>query len=131
MADERFNTRALRGLAGVALLLAAVGIYGVMSFASRSARGRSACAWRWARRAAVLGEVVREGMATALAGAVLGSAGAWAVARAMRSRSTVEATNVPVLAAVAAALLGAALVACLVPARRAASVDPMVALRQD
>jgi ABC-type antimicrobial peptide transport system permease subunit len=71
-------------------------------------------------------------MGTALIGTLAGSAGAVLIGRALRGTvSGVEATNPLTFAAVAALLLGAALLACLVPARRAASVDPMIALRQD
>jgi putative ABC transport system permease protein len=133
MANERFNTVLFGSLAGVALILAAVGIYGVMSFtvAQRTREIGVRMALGAARRR-VLGEVLREGMGTALAGAVLGSAGAYFVGRAMQSTLIgIEPLNAPVLGAVACTLLGSALLACLVPARRAASVDPMVALRQD
>ncbi len=133
MADERFHTVLFASLAAVALLLAAVGIYGVMSFTvaqrTREIGVRMALG---AARGRVLGEVLREGMATALAGAVVGSAGAYFVGRAMRSMLYgVGPMNATVLAAVACTLLATALLACLVPARRAASVDPMVALRQE
>ena len=71
-------------------------------------------------------------MATALVGTAVGGVGAWFVGRAMKGMVYgVEATDPVLFIAVALVLLGAALVACLVPARRAASVDPMVALRQD
>ena len=71
-------------------------------------------------------------MATALAGTVVGGVGAWFVGHAMKGMVYgVEGTDPVLFIAVALVLLGAAMVACLVPARRAASVDPMVALRQD
>jgi putative ABC transport system permease protein len=133
MADERFNTVLFGGLAGTALLLAAVGIYGVMSFTvaqrTREIGVRMALG---AARGRVLADVLREGMGTVLAGALLGSAGAYFVGRAMQTTvAGIEPMNATVLAGVACALVGSALGACLVPARRAASVDPMVALRQD
>jgi putative ABC transport system permease protein len=132
-AADRFYTVFLAGFAAVALALAAIGIYGVMSFAVaqrtheiglRMALG--------AHRRQVLGQILREGMATALIGTAVGSAGAAIVGRALEGTvSGVDATNPLTFAAVAALLLGAALLACVVPARRAASVDPMIALRQD
>jgi putative ABC transport system permease protein len=133
MADDRFNTVLFGSLALVALLLAAVGIYGVMSFTvaqrTREIGVRMALG---AGSGRVLAEVLREAMATALTGAVLGSAGAYFVGRAMQSMlAGIEAMNGPVLAAVAITLGGCALAASLVPARRAASLDPMVALRQE
>jgi putative ABC transport system permease protein len=132
-ADDRFYTVFLAGFAALALALAAIGIYGVMSFAVaqrtheiglRMALG--------AHRRQVLGQILREGMATALIGTALGGAGAVLIGRALKGTvSGVDATNPLTFAAVAAVLLVAALIACVVPARRAAGVDPMVALRQD
>ena len=132
-ADERFHTVLFGSLAAVALVLAAVGIYGVMSFTvaqrTREIGVRMALG---AARGRVLREVLREGMATAVGGAALGSVGAYFVGRAMQSMvSGLGPMNWPVLAAVAGTLLASALAACVVPARRAASVDPMVALRQE
>lgn len=133
MAADRFYTLLLGSFAGLALVLAAVGIYGVMSFVVSQRRHEIGLRMALgARRQDVLGLVVREGMTTAAAGALLGSAGAWAVARAMQSLlfGGGGQAGIP-FALVAVILLGTALVACLLPARRAASVDPMVALRQD
>jgi putative ABC transport system permease protein len=132
MASDRFNTVLFGGFAAMALLLAAVGIYALMSFAVaqrtheiglRMALG--------AGRAQVLREVLRDGMGTALLGTVVGAAGAWGVERLMRGMVYgVGGVDAAGFAAVASTLLGAALVACLVPARRAASVDPIAALRR-
>jgi putative ABC transport system permease protein len=132
-ADDRFYTVFLAAFAAVALALAAIGIYGVMSFAVaqrtheiglRMALG--------AKRSQVLGQILREGMSTALLGTAIGGVGAALVGRVLEGAVYgVDATNPLTFAAVAALLLCAALVACLLPARRAASVDPMVALRQD
>ena len=117
----------------MALLLAAVGIYGVMSFTvaqrTREIGLRMALG---AARGRLLADVLREGMAAALVGTVLGSGGAYFVSRAMHGLlHGADAADPTVFVAVALTLLGAALVACLVPARRAASVDPMIALRQE
>jgi ABC-type antimicrobial peptide transport system permease subunit len=85
-----------------------------------------------AGRGRVLWQVLREGLLTALAGTILGSAGAWLVVRALRDIVFgVSAFAPTAFVGVTLVLLAAALVACLVPAARAASVDPMVALRQD
>ena len=121
------------GFAVVALALAAIGIYGVMSFAVaqrtheiglRMALG--------ARRSQVLGQILREGMSTALLGTAIGGVGAILIGRALKGAvSGVDSANPLLFIAVAALLLTAALIACVVPARRAATVDPMVALRQD
>jgi putative ABC transport system permease protein len=133
LVGDRFTTALFAGFAAVALILAALGIYGVMSFAVaqrtheiglRMALGAS--------RGRVLWQVLREGLLTALAGTILGSAGAWLVVRALRDIVFgVSAFAPAAFVGVTLVLLAAALVACLVPAARAASVDPMVALRQD
>jgi hypothetical protein len=133
MASDRFNTVLFGSFAAVALLLAAVGIYGVMSFvvAQRTHEIGLRMALG-ADRGRVVREVLREGMTTAVAGTALGSAGAFFVGRAMRGMLYgVGAVDPMAFSVVAVTLLGAALVACLLPARRAASVDPMVALRQE
>jgi putative ABC transport system permease protein len=132
-ADDRFYTVFLAGFAAVALVLAAIGIYGVMSFAVaqrtheiglRMALG--------AHRRQVLGQILREGMATALIGTAIGGVGAVLIGRALKGTvSGIDATDPLTFASVALLLLGAALIACFVPARRASSVDPMVALRDD
>jgi putative ABC transport system permease protein len=133
MAGDRFTTVLFASFAVVALALAAVGIFGVMSFVVaqrthdiglRMALG--------ARRGRVLAEVLREGMVTALVGVAVGTAGAYAVGRAMQGFVYGVGTfDLAAFSLVVATLLGSALVACVVPARRAASVDPMVALRQE
>jgi putative ABC transport system permease protein len=132
-ASDRFYTVFLAGFAAVALTLAAIGIYGVMAFAVaqrtheiglRMALG--------AKRSQVLGQILREGMTTALVGTALGGVGAVLIGRALEGAVYgVEPTNPLTFGAVAVLLLLAALVACVVPARRASSVDPMAALRQD
>jgi putative ABC transport system permease protein len=133
MADDRFYTVFFGLFAAVALVLAAVGIYGVMSFvvAQRTHEIGLRMALG-AGRGQVVSQIVREGMATALAGTALGAAGAYVLGRAMKGTVFgVDSADPLVFVGVALTLLGAALLACLVPARRAASVDPMVALRQD
>jgi putative ABC transport system permease protein len=76
--------------------------------------------------------VVKEGMATALVGAGLGTAGAFVLSRAMQGMSyQIGAIDPLALVVVATLLLMTALFACLLPARRASTVDPMAALRQD
>jgi putative ABC transport system permease protein len=133
MAADRFHTVLFGAFAAVALILAAVGIYGVMSFvvAQRTQEIGVRMALG-ARRARVLGDVLRDGMTTALVGTIFGAAGAWGIGLAMRGMVHGVDTFDPIaFLIVAGALLGSALVACLVPAHRAASVDPIVALRQD
>ncbi len=115
------------------MLLAAIGIYGVMAVAAvqrtkeigiRMALG--------AVRRDVLALVVRQGFALAAAGLVIGVAGALALTRVLRSLLfSVSATDPAVFGAIVALLAVIALVACYLPARRAARVDPMVALRHE
>jgi putative ABC transport system permease protein len=133
VAADRFYTVFFATFAAVALVLAAIGIYGVMSFSVaqrtheiglRMALG--------ARQRQVVGHVLREGMLTALGGTALGAFGAALAGRALAGAVYgVDASNPLTFVAVALTLLAAALLACLVPARRAASVDPMVALREE
>ncbi len=129
--NDRFTTALFASFAGVALVLAAFGIYGVMAFAVaqrtheiglRMALG--------AGRGQVLGGILKEGLITALIGVVLGSGGAYFVGRAMQGMLyDIGAFDPVAFGVVSVTLLACAMVACLVPARRAASVDPMVALR--
>jgi putative ABC transport system permease protein len=132
-AADRFYTLFFAAFAGVALLLAAVGIYGVMSFAV--AQRTHEIGLRMAlggNTTQVLTQVLREGMTTAVAGTAVGAIGAMLVGRVMKGTIFgVEPANPLTLVLVAVTLLLAAFVACIVPARRAALVDPMVALRQE
>ena len=133
MASDRFNSALFGAFALVALLLAAFGIYGVMSFvvAQRTHEIGLRMALG-AGRTRVVREVIREGMITAIVGIVIGTAGAYAVGRAMQGMwYDVGAMDPVAFTAVAVTLFAAAVLACFVPARRAASVDPMAALRQD
>ena len=133
MAADRFHTVLFGAFAADALILAAVGIHGVMSFvvAQRTQEIGVRMALG-APRARVLHEVLREGMTTALIGSIVGAVGAWFTGQAMKGMiHGVEGFDPVVFTIVAATLLGSALVACLVPARRAASEDPIVALRQN
>jgi putative ABC transport system permease protein len=133
IADDRFNMALFATFAAVALVLAAVGIYGVMTFVvaqrTREIGLRMALG---ARRGDVLRQVLRDGMTTAVAGLIVGSVGAHFVTQAMRGMLPgVGAVSTSAFVGVALTLLASAFVACLVPARRAASVDPMVVLRQE
>jgi predicted permease len=133
LAGDRFQAVIFGGFAAVALILAALGIYGVMSFAVAQRRHEIGLRMALgAGREKVVGQVLREGMATALIGVALGSIGAYLVGRTMQSMLFgVRAIDPMVLPAVAGLLLGTAILACFIPALRAASVDPITALRQD
>jgi putative ABC transport system permease protein len=133
VAADRFYTVFFAAFAIVALVLAAVGIYGVMSFVV--AQRTHEIGLRMAlggQPGQVLAQILREGMVTALAGTALGGIGAALIGRALEGAVYgVQSTNPVTFAVVALILLAGALIACVVPARRAASVDPMVALREE
>ena len=132
-ADHAFQSVLFAAFAAVALFLAALGIYGVMSFTVAQRRHEIGVRMALgADRARMLRLVLREGLATAAVGALAGCAGAFFVSRAMRGMWNGAARLEPAtFAAMVAALFLAAALACVVPARRAASVDPLTALRDE
>ena len=119
--------------AGLALVLAAIGLYGLLAYTvvqrMREIGVRIALG---AQPRQVLAATMGEGLRLVLAGLMAGSAGAWALTRVMRKLLYgVEAGDPATFAAAAIALVAVGLLACYVPARRAAAIDPMVALRYD
>jgi putative ABC transport system permease protein len=133
LADDRFIMSLFAAFAGLALLLAAVGIYGVMAFTVaqrehelglRMALGAS--------RGRVINLVIKEALSLALVGLGIGLIGAYFVGRAMQGALYgVGRVDFGALAVVALVLLGASLIASWLPARRAAAVEPMRALRTE
>ena len=131
--QQRLSMRLLGGFAGVALLLTALGLYGVLAYTvmqrTREIGSRTALG---APRTAVIGLVLRQGMNLAGLGLILGLAGALALTRLIRSLLYgVGPTDVVTFTMVPLVLIAVALVACWLPARRAAKVDPLVALRAE
>ena len=132
ISSDRFRTALFSSFGMVGLLLAALGIYGVMSFLVVQRRHEIGVRMALgAARRQVVAQVLREGMLDAGTGILFGFVGAYLVGRAMRGMWFGVGAIDPIgFGAVAIVLLAAALVACVVPARRAASVDPLTALRQ-
>jgi predicted permease len=133
VAEPRFSMLLLSIFAALALVLTAIGLYGVIAYAVaqrtheigiRIALG--------AGPADVLGQVLGAGARIALVGVACGTAGALAATRLLRGLLFgVSASDPATFAAVALLLFGVAMLACYVPARRAMRVDPVIALRQE
>ena len=133
LANERLFAKLLSFFGAVALLLAAVGLYGVMAYTV--AQRTSEIGIRMALGAQtgdVLRLVIWQGLKLVLIGLVVGSIASFALKRSIESELYgVQATDPLTITAVGALLLFISLLACWVPARRAAKVDPMIALRNE
>ena len=136
MSSQRLAMILLGAFAGLALVLACVGIYGVISYSViqrvREVGVRMALG---AQKSDVLRMIIRDGLGMTLLGLTLGAAVAIALARVLSSFSRllygVHAADPATFVATSALLITVALLACYIPARRAAKVDPLVALRYE
>jgi putative ABC transport system permease protein len=133
VAQPRFRTWLIGIFAGLALLLAAVGIYGVMSYSVTQRTGEIGVRMALgAQRRDILRSVVGEGLRFTLLGVALGVAGGLAVTRLLQSfLYGVSASDPATFVGVAALLVAVAVLASLAPARRATRVDPIEALRYE
>jgi putative ABC transport system permease protein len=131
--SRRFSTALLAGFAALALILAGIGIYGVIAFSvSQRTYEIGLRVALGAQRGSVATLVLRQVLAMTGAGAVVGLIGAVAVTRAAKSLIVgVSAFDIPTLLAAAGLIAVVALVACSVPVRRALAINPTEALRSD
>jgi putative ABC transport system permease protein len=133
LGEPRFAARLFGAFALIALLLAALGLYGLLAYSvSRRTQEIGVRVALGARPSDVRRMVVREGLRLVMGGLALGLLGAAAAARLLTSLLFgVRPVDPPTFAAVASLLLAVAALACLLPASRAARVDPAVALRAE
>ncbi len=132
-AEPRFETALVGSFGVMGLLLAIIGVYGVISYSvvqrTHEIGVRMALG---AERRDVLRMILRDGMLLAMTGIGIGTAGALALTRVLRSLLfEIEPTDPPTFLGVAVAVTVATLAACYLPARRAVRVDPMLALRHE
>jgi putative ABC transport system permease protein len=133
LVTDRFTVLVFGSFAALALLLAAIGIYGVMTFSVAQRNHEMGIRMALgAGSAQVLRLVVGEGMRAALIGMAVGLPGVYLVGKTLKSLLyNVGAMDMRALMGVALVLLTSALVACYVPARRATRIDALAALRKE
>jgi predicted permease len=130
--DRRTPMLLATGFAGVALFLAAIGIYGVLAYqVSQRRREIGIRMALGAQSGSIFGLVLREGGLIVLIGAAFGLAGSFLLRRTLQAQLyEVGAMDPRVVGAVAGVLIVVAMIACILPARRAAKTDPMIALAE-
>jgi len=133
MSRPRFLAQLLGLFAGLALLLASIGTYGILSYSVTERRREIGIHMALgASRANVLGMILRQGMQLTVVGLVSGLAAAFALTRLLRAQLfNVTPSDPATLAGVTGCIACVALVACYIPAMRATRVDPMVVLRDE
>jgi predicted permease len=133
LARQRFSSTMLAAFAGFAMLLAAMGLYGVLSYlVTQSTHDVGVLVALGAQPGDIIGLLVRQGMELAATGILAGLAGAAVLSRVMASMLFgVSTTDASTFAAVPALLAAVAFAATLIPAWRTTRVDPMVALREE
>jgi putative ABC transport system permease protein len=133
MARQRFSTLMLGAFAAFALVLAIVGVYGVMShLVTQGAHDIGVRMALGAERRSILLMVLRQGLELTVAGSILGVIGAVALTRVMASLLFgVSPTDLATFTAVPVILITTAMIASYIPALRATRVDPVVALRDE
>ena len=132
-AEPRFYSRMLGSFSAIALLLAGLGVYGVMAYSvAQRTREIGIRVALGAQRADIFRSVMTRSAILVCSGVIVGLAGAWGVTRVLRNLLfDVTPTDAATFASVSALLVAVALAATYIPARRATSVDPMVALRYE
>ena len=130
---RRFPALLIGLFSSIALLLASIGIYGVVSYSiSRQTHDIGVRMALGAKSSDILRMVLKQGLALSVAGLVIGVGGSLALARLLGAMLFEVSMSDPAIFALVSALQGiVALVACYIPARRATKVDPMVALRHN
>jgi putative ABC transport system permease protein len=133
LSTDRFGMVLFGCFAAIALMLASLGIYGVMAFVVEQRTHEIGVRMALgARRGDVVALILKRGIRLALAGVMVGLVGAYALGRLMHSTLYgMQSIDLTSLSAVGAILLAVAILACWIPARRSSGIDPMRALRSE